>query len=183
MNRRDQVRVWGVCLLVAALLGSAGPAFGFGEVFEMTGSGKIWHFEAGPFTPAPITNFNSSAAGVYIAQNIDSSGKVYACWENGTTLLVDTDESFPNPQVFTGLLSSNGDYMVYTMQDGRAVMLAGSSPINKATSAIMRIRGEAYVLTGELQSPGSFDHFSRSRFDIVKLVGNGSSCRGYNPEG
>jgi len=177
MVRRGDGRVWMMGLVIAAMLGSAGPAFGFGEVFQITGRGKIWHFEPGPFTPAPSTNVNATQAALFIAQNFDPDGKAYACWVNGTTLWIDVDPSFPAPQVFTGLLSSLGEFMVFTTQDGRAVMLSGQAPSNPATSSIVRMRGNAFVLSGPLQSPASFDHFSRAEFDTAKLVSTGG-CGG-----
>jgi len=180
MIRRGDGRVWLMGLVIAAMFGSAGPAFGFGEVFQITGSGKIWHFEPGPFTPAPVTTVNGTQAGLFIAQNFNPGGMAFACWVDGTTLWIDVDPSFPSPQVFTGLLSSLGPFMVFTTQDGRAVMLSGEAPVNSSTSSIVRIRGEASVLSGPLQSPASFDHFSRAKFDTVKLVSTGG-C-GNEPE-
>ena len=180
MKGTGRGRAWLIGLVAACMLGSAGPAFGFGEVFQMTGSGKIWHFESGPFTPAPTTSFNGTAASAFIAQNLDPDGMGFVCWENGTTLLADTDPDFPSPIVFTGLLSSAGPFMVFTTQDGNAIMLSGVSIMNNNGSAITRVRGEAWALTMPPQMyPGAaadawfFDHFSKAKFDTVKLISTG----------
>ncbi|OGP86763.1 MAG: hypothetical protein A2Y95_12600 [Deltaproteobacteria bacterium RBG_13_65_10] len=161
-----------VLVLVSGVLAGAGRAYAFGEVFQVTGSGKTTHFEGGSFTPAPETSVNAGLASAFIAGSLDPGGKAYICWQDSTTMLADVDPSFPDPVSFNGLLSSLGGFMVFSSTDGRAVMYSGTVSF-KPSQTITRVSGDLSVLTGELQSPSAFDHFFKGRVQTAKLMSTG----------
>ncbi|MBI2359221.1 MAG: hypothetical protein HYV04_09995 [Deltaproteobacteria bacterium] len=94
-----------------------------GEIFEITGSGKLFHFEAPP-TPgqkAPVTSVKASALAPCITGGDatctgfleqDAGGKAYVYFDSDTSWRIATNPDGTDTTTLTGLVAGDGSFMM-----------------------------------------------------------------------
>jgi hypothetical protein len=122
MNARFLVAIVAVVTLIVVAQPRAARAFS-GEVIEVTGSGKLFHFEGGAVAgvKTPVTKVSAAAVAACIvgapspcdtALENDAGGKAYISFDSDTSWRITTDAACTTSTTLTGVVGGDGNFMM-----------------------------------------------------------------------
>jgi hypothetical protein len=149
-----------------------------GEVIEITGSGKLFHFEGGAVAgvKTPVTKVSTSAVAACITgtpspcdtvlEN-DAGGKAYISFDSDTSWRIMTDANCVNATTLVGVAGGDGNFMMagqHGLSDTQ-VVIQGKVQLTKGTLIPTGINLGAVLAVSD-----TLEHYALGTFHTVGPV-------------
>jgi hypothetical protein len=155
-------------------------------IFQITGTGKLVHFEPAPFAPgvkAPVTNVTAAVIAACIAGTgidctgsnleIDLGGKAYLYILDPTHIGVATNNVCSNVTVLEGLVDGGGNFMFtghHSLSDTE-VVVQGKVLFAKGTLTLIGIKAASILAISN-----HLEHYGIGKFSTVTGTSDTATC-------